>query len=130
VSRSIDLFIDSDRPAQELAAEIERLTGLALRPGPGTDSWCLDQGDVHAELRVHPYLDDGHLRLEQYRFALSSRVSNDVRLVDAAETALLRMVSEALQGGGTTTLLVHDLQYREARRPTDSAPVSGPGHAG
>lgn len=125
MSRSIDLFIDSDRPIEEVAADIERLTSMAVRPGDDASTWVLDEGEVRADLRAHPYASDGELLLERYRYALGSRVGSDTRLLDAPETSLLRLVSEALQRGGFPTLLVHDLQYRDqgaAGRNTDQVP--------
>lgn len=113
MSRSVDLFIDAQPPIAAVAAEIHRLAGLTLQPGEVPDTWSLEEGEVHAELHPHPYVDDGQLLLSRYRWALSCRVANGVRLTDAPETTLLRLVSEALQQGGVPVLLVHDLQYRD-----------------
>jgi hypothetical protein len=123
MSRSIDLFIDSARPIQELAAEIQRLTGMAMEAAPDGSSWMLQEGGIRADLRAHPYVSDGELVLERFRYTLGSRVGNDTRLLDAPETTLLRMVSEALQKAGFATLLVHDLQYRDGSvvRPDHSS---------
>lgn len=124
MSRSIDLFIDCTREPEEVAQEIGRLSGFELAEGEGPGSFALDDGDVHAVLRAHAYLDDGDLPLSRYRYTLSSRVADDVRLADAPETRLLRMVSETLQKVGIPTLLVHDLQYRD---PARHRPFSEPG---
>lgn len=113
MSRSIDLFIDRERPIDEVALEVGRLTGLSLVPGDTPGTFVVEEGGVRAELGVHRFADDGDLVLEHFRFALTCRVPNDTRLSEAPETTLLRMVSEALQSGGIPTLLVHDLQYRD-----------------
>jgi hypothetical protein len=122
VSRSIDLFIRSPKTIDEVAPEVARLTGLAFSPGqlPGTCS--LDEGGVHAELRQHPYIDDGELLLERYQYALSARVPEGTRPADSGAASLLRVVSEALRKGGIESLLVHDLQYRD--RGPDTSPAS------
>ncbi|MBV9662265.1 MAG: hypothetical protein JO337_14025 [Acidimicrobiales bacterium] len=127
MSRSIDLFIDCDRAIDEVADEIRSLARMELRPGGDGTVWVLEEGGVRAELRVHPFLNDAELLLERYRYVLGTQVSNGTRLLDAAETALLRLVSEGMQKGGYATLLVHDLQYRDPRGaapPTD--PAGGP----
>jgi hypothetical protein len=132
MSRSIDLFIDSARPIDELAAEIQRLARLTMQPLPAGEGWKLEEGGVQAELRTHPFANDGDLLLERYQYVLGCRVSSSTRLLDAPETALLRLVSEALQRGGFQTLLVHDLQYRDAAAlaassRSGSAPGPAPG---
>lgn len=128
MSRSVDLFIDLEPPIESVAAAIHRLCGIALEPGEVPDTWSLEEGEVHADLHAHPYVDDGQLLLGRYRWALSCRVANGVRLTDAPETSLLRLVSEALHNGGVPVLLVHDLQYRDrvaadAHPETDELPA-------
>ncbi len=128
MSRSVDLFIDLDPPIESVVERIGRLIPFRLRPGEVPDRWSLDEGEVHAELHAHPYIDDGELMFGRYRWALSCRVGNGVRPADAPETALLRVVSEALQRGGIAALLVHDLQYRDDRAsavvPADGEPTT------
>lgn len=114
MSRSIDLFIECPKPIEEVASEVARLTGMDLQPSDQPGTWSLDEQGVHAELRAHPYVDDGDLMLRRYQYALSSHVSNGTRLADSAEAALLRLVSEALRKVAVPSLLVHDLQYRDA----------------
>ncbi len=113
MSRSVDLFIDLEPPIESVAAEIQRHSELALQPGEVPGTWSLDAGDVHAELHAHPYVDDGDLLLGRFRWALSCRLGPDARPAAAAETTLLRLVSESLQQAGVAVLLVHDLQYRD-----------------
>jgi hypothetical protein len=132
MARSIDLFIDFDRQAEELAALIGRASGLALSPsGDRPGVWTLEQGSVHAELWANPYADDGDLRLSRYGYALSAHVAQGTRLSDAPETAFLRLVADSLRTAGIPTLLVHDLQYRDhevarrAGRPGEDLATEG-----
>jgi hypothetical protein len=114
MSRSVDLFIDADLPLDELAGALGRQTGSSLVPEADQARWVLEEGDTRATLAEHPYCDDGDLPFSRYRFALSARVSNDVRPHDTAEAALLRRVAHQIQQGlPWPVLLVHDLQYRE-----------------
>jgi len=134
VSRSVDLFIASARPIEDVAEQVAGSTGLALGPGEVPGTWALDQGTVHAELRAHPYVDDGDLSFERYAYALSARVPNGSRTSDSAEANLLRMVAESIRKAGLDSLLVHDLQYRDgAARPAGPVepgdPPAGPAPA-
>ena len=138
MSRSVDLFIQSPKPIEDVAAEVGRLTGISLTPGSVPGTWALEHGSVRAELHAHPYVDDGDLAFERYRYALSTRTSDGARAADSAEANLLRMVSEALHKARVGCLLVHDLQFRDGGRPagpvaahdpgqvTDAAPVAAP----
>jgi hypothetical protein len=114
MSRSVDLFIDAEIPLEELAGALGRHTGTQLVPEPDQTRWVLEEGNIRATLAEHPYGDDGDLLFTRYRFALSARVSNDVRPHDTAEAALLRRVAQKIQQGPAwPVLLVHDLQYRD-----------------
>lgn len=113
MSRSVDLFIDMEPPIESVVARIAGLGEIGLDPGEVPGTWSIDSGGVHAELHAHPYVDDGELLFSRYRWALSCRVEAGVRLADAPEAALLRVVAEALRREGVPTLLVHDLQYLE-----------------
>ena len=126
MSRSIDLFIDSARPIDDLAQEVSRLTRMTAAPGTAPDSWCFQEGDIRTELRVHPFLPDRELAFDRYRYALSARVPEGARPADSAEASLLRVVSETLRKGGMASLLVHDLQYKDSASAPASASVSTP----
>jgi hypothetical protein len=133
MSRSVDLFIDADIPIGELAAELGRLTDLTLDPRPDAPEWTLEEGEVRATLAEHPYVDDGDLLLAHYRYALSCQVTTGVRLQAAPETALLRLVAEALQHkSARPVLLVLDLQYRDptASNAAAATPLDGPANHG
>jgi hypothetical protein len=128
MSRSVDLFIDADVPLDELASALERHTGTSLEAEPDQACWVLKEGDTRATLAEHPYGDDGDLLFTRYRFALSARVSNDVRPHDTAEAALLRRVAQKIQQGPTwPVLLVHDLQYRDGAQEVRAEGSAGAG---
>lgn len=120
MSRSIDLFIQCPKPIEEVASDVGRLAEVEVKPGGLPGTWSLDAKGVHAELRAHPYIDDGELVLERFQYALSCRVANGTRLADSAEAALLRLVSQSLRKIAVPSLLVHDLQYRD--RPASEEP--------
>jgi hypothetical protein len=120
MSRSVDLFIDADISLDDLAGALAQHAGTPLVPEPDQASWVLQDGETRATLAEHPYGDDGDLLFTRYRFALSARVSNDVRPHDTAEAALLRRIALKIQQGPTwPVLLVHDLQYRDQPTRTE-----------
>jgi hypothetical protein len=128
MSRSVDLFIDADVPLEELASALERHAGMSLVAEPDQARWVLQEGDTRATLAEHPYGDDGDLLFTRYRFALSARVSNDVRPHDTAEAALLRRIAQKIQQGPTwPVLLVHDLQYRDRAQVSGADGAAGTG---
>ena len=114
MSRSIDLFIDADQPADELAAALGRALGSALEKDAATGAWLLRRDDVQASLTEHPFADDEGLPFTRFRYSLSARVPNTVRLQDAPATVLLRRIADLAQRQlGLPVLLVMDLQYRD-----------------
>ncbi|MHB1534779.1 MAG: hypothetical protein ACYC1D_09255 [Acidimicrobiales bacterium] len=114
MSRSVDLFIDTDAPLEQLAEQLGQAIGAQLTPSPNGATRILRDGAVVAELGPHPYLDDGDLWLSRYRYALSARVTSDARPQDTAEAAVLRRVAQAVrQRELFPVLLVLDLQYRD-----------------
>jgi hypothetical protein len=125
MSRSVDLFIESPKPIEDFVSDLARFTRLTPTPGELPGTWSLEEGEVHAELRVHPYIDDGELVLERYQFALSTRVPDRTRPADSAEANFLRVVAEALRKGQIPSLLVHDLQYRDRVGAAAAGPPAG-----
>jgi hypothetical protein len=114
VSRSIDLFIDADQPPDQLAAALGRVSGSALEKDAATGAWLLRRDDVQATLTEHPFADDEDLPFTRFRYSLSARVANTVRLQDAPATFLLRRIADLTQRQlGLPVLLVMDLQYRD-----------------
>ena len=125
MSRSIDLFIESDLSLDELAGALGGHVGSPLAVEPDGRGWRLHDAGVEAILAEHAYRDDGDLVFSRYRFALSARLPNEVRPHDTAEAALLRRVAQQIQRGPAwPVLLVHDLQYRD--RPGPGGQAAGP----
>jgi hypothetical protein len=128
MSRSVDLFIDSDSTVADLATQLGRLCELDFHPGPDDRSWVVRDGDVTAVLAHHPYVDDRDLVFSHFRYALSARVSSEHRIDTAPETTLLRRISERLlRGSELPVLLVLDLQYRDQATSAPSAPADSAG---
>jgi hypothetical protein len=127
MSRSIDLFIDADQPPDELAAALGRVFGSGLEQDAATGAWLLRRDDVQASLSEHPFADDDDLPFTRFRYSLSARVANTVRLQDAPETVLLRRIADLAQRQlGLPVLLVMDLQYRDQpEEPAAEAVPSG-----
>jgi len=126
VSRSIDLFIRSSKPPDEVAADLSRVADLTLVRDKEPDTWALEHSDVQAQLRAHHFIDDGDLVLERYQYALSSRIEHGGRPTDSRPANLFRQVSARLRAEGMDCLLVHDLQYRDGgpRSAEDSTVAS------
>jgi hypothetical protein len=128
MSKSVDLFIHSDQPIESVAAAVERLTQLTMKPGELPSTWMLVKDDLRVELRVNPYVSDGELDLDRYAYAMSARASGG-RLTDSPEAALLRAVADRLHSEKMRTLLVHDLQYKDRGAAASTAPEAGDGEA-
>ncbi len=127
VSRSVDLFIDSDLPLTEVAARVTAVTQIPVA-ADADGRFVVSHEEVHAELGEHRYVDDGDLWLSRYRYALSARVATDANPKDSAEAGLLRRMAQALHRDGPfAVLLVLDLQYRDLEPAT--APADGNGDA-
>jgi hypothetical protein len=127
VSRSIDLFINSDLPIDGLATRLRAVAGVLgdVRVLHDVSGWLVADGPIVARLHRHPYLDDGDLQLTRYRYALSCRVGPQVDPVDSPEAALLRRVADHLARAETMVLLVVDLEYRATDGPVTGSPVTG-----
>jgi hypothetical protein len=127
VSRSVDLFISSSLPLDELAADLGRRTDAELLPTTDPGRWRFVDGGVTAELSEHPYLDDGELWLSRYRYVLSSRMATGVGPLDSPEVLSLRHLAQTLHDPVSfPVLLVLDLQYRlEPAGPESGAPAAG-----
>jgi hypothetical protein len=134
MSRSVDLFIDASQPIDEMAAILGELIDSPIVDSPASGGWVLSQGDVQATLREHPFVDDSDLPFTHFKYALSARVSDAVRLQDSPATTFLRRVADRIQRGlGLPVLLVLDLQYRDQTDPCGAAEPDpaphGPGEA-
>ncbi len=125
MSRSVDLFVGSDLPVDQVADQLGRAAGAKFTPSPNGATYVLREGSVVAELGRHPYLDDGDLLLSRYCYALSSYVPDTTRPQDTPEATVLRRIAQAVrQQGLFPVLLVLDLQYRDADGEPDSLPAA------
>jgi hypothetical protein len=121
MSRSVDLFIDSELELGELAHALSVLTGAASAPD-SAGGHQLRQGEVVAELTPNRYVDDGALRLSRYRYVLSARFNGDRPLSDVPEVALVRYAAELVrQRVGAGALVVLDLEQRDPASPVLAA---------
>jgi hypothetical protein len=113
MSRSVDLFIGSSLPINELAELLHSRSGAQLIPTIDADRWRFVDGGVTAELFEHSYVDDGELWLSRYRYVLSARMADGIGPIDSAEVLGLRHLAQILHDPvNLPVLLVLDLQYR------------------
>ena len=85
MSRTIDLFIDSDQPLEQVAAQLSDLTGHPLVASPDRSRFVFQDGPVTAYLAEHDFLDDDDLPLSEFRYVLSTSVSSPGDIDDGAE---------------------------------------------
>jgi hypothetical protein len=125
MSKTVDLFIESDQPIESVAAMLAAETGWPVEPGEVPGTWTLAAGEDRADLHAHPYVNDGPLAFERYAYALTAQV-NGSRLTESPQAAMLRTVADRLRASKVPTMLVHDLQYRErdGQRPEPEAEAS------
>ena len=112
MSKTVDLFIESDQPIESVASMLAAETGWPVEPGEVPGTWTMTGGDQRADLHAHPYVNDGHLAFERYAYALTAQVSGS-RLTESPEAVMLRTVADRLRPRQVPTMLVHDLQFRE-----------------
>ena len=125
MSKTVDLFIESDLPIEAMAALIAKETGWPAEPsqeGEQLGSWWVKGPDLTAELHRHPFINDGALAFERYAFALSLRTHSE-KLTDSPQAAMLRTVADKLRPHRIATMLVHDLEYRERDLKSVPAPA-------
>jgi len=110
VSRTIDLFLDSDQPLELLAGRLALLTGREFVASPDGTRFAMRERDVVAYLAEHDFLDDEDLLLSQFRYVLSAVVKGTGELEESPEAVCLRSVNALFrQGGAGASLLVMDL---------------------
>ena len=119
MSRTVDLFLDSDRPLEQVAGELSQLTRLQLVALPDGSRFVLQDGDVHAYLAEHDFLDDDDLPLSEFRYVLSASVTKQGSLEDSPQLACLRRVNAALRAATSVpSLLVIDLERPDEWSPS------------
>lgn len=125
MSKTVDLFIESDQPIEAVASMLAAETGWPVEPGEVPGTWTMSGADQRADLHAHPYVNDGHLAFERYTYALTAQASG-TRLTESPQAVMLRTVADRLRARKVPTMLVHDLQYRErdSRLPEPEAEAS------
>jgi hypothetical protein len=122
MSRTIDLFLDSDRPLDLVAAELSELVGFPLTGSPDRSRYCLQHGEVTAYLAEHDFLDDDDLPLSAFPYVLSAQVRGG-DIDTSPEVLYLRKVNELWrQGSGLPSLLVVDLERLDISERWQSQP--------
>lgn len=115
MSRTVDLFVDSDQPLDQVAALIGDLVGRPLVCAPDGRRYLFDDGEVVAHLSEHDFVDDEDLPLSEFRYVLSAVVRSVTTIDTSAEIALMRMLNAGLRERNLLpSLLVVDLE-----RPDD-----------
>jgi hypothetical protein len=110
MSRTVDLFVDSDQPLEQVAAQLSELTGYQFVPSPDHCRFLVQDGPVIAYLAEHDFLDDDDLPLSEFRYVLSAAVRGP-SIDDSAEVACLRQVNARLRESACLpSLLVIDLE--------------------
>jgi hypothetical protein len=111
LSRTVDLFIDSDLPLERVAVRLGDLVGRPLVASPDGSRYSLSHAGVLAYLSEHDFLDDDDLPLSDFRFVLSAVISGCTPIEDSPQLACLRFVNgELRRDGGLPSLLVLDLE--------------------
>jgi hypothetical protein len=111
MSRTVDLFVDSDQPLDRLASQLAELTGCQFRPSLDATRFTMHDGAVTAHLSEHDFLDDEGLPLSEFRYVLSAAVRAPSDIGSSAEATCLRRVNACLkQEGRLASLLVLDLE--------------------
>jgi hypothetical protein len=130
VSRTLDLFISSELPVDQLVERLRLAAGgpddvAFVRP---RHEWLLVDGPVLARLHEHDYGDDRDLALSRYRWAITCRIRGGIAPDATPEWALLRRLGARLsQQPGTAVLMVIDLEDRvELGSPGPDATGVGP----
>ena len=127
MARTVDLFIDSDQPIEQLAYRLGELAGTVPRPAPLGASYLLGDGEVAARLAEHDFLDDEGLPLSEFRYVVSCAVRRPGELDESAELAFLRALNRRLrQESLWPSLLVVDLERLD---PADADGQPGGGAA-
>lgn len=109
--RTVDLFLDSDQPLEQLADRLGDLIGTPLVASPDRQRFVLQHGEVVAHLSGHDFVDDDGLPLSEFRYVLSACVPYGANLDRSAELACLRAVNARLRTDGELAcLLVIDLE--------------------
>ena len=131
MSRTVDLFLDSDQPLDQLAGRLGELTGREFAPFPGTQTYVV-RAEVIAYLAEHDFLDDEGLPLSEFRYVLTAVVRGPEEVESSPEAGFLRTVNALLkQEGCLASLLVLDLDRPDPHQVArEHRAFAAPGRAG
>jgi hypothetical protein len=131
MSRTVDLFVDSDQPLELVAAKLGELLGAQLRASPDRFRYVLHEGEVTAYLTEHDFLDDDDLPLSAFPYVLSAQVKGDGEIEQSPEAQCLRRVNGVWrQATGLSSLLVLDLEWPDTEQISAPASRMSPRDAG
>jgi hypothetical protein len=109
--RTVDLFLDSDQPLDQVAEHLDELARLKFCASPDGSFFVARDGGVVVHLREHDFVDDDELPLSEFRYVLSAAIRSPREPDDSEELKLLRRVNSELQrAGALPSLLVIDLE--------------------
>jgi hypothetical protein len=118
MSRTVDLFLDSDQPLGQVADRLAELTGEPFVASPDRAHYVMVRDGVTAYLTEHDFCDDDDLPLSEFRYVLSATVRSPGGIEGSAEAACLRVVNRTLRlSGGFSSLLVLDLERPDPEEP-------------
>lgn len=134
MSRTVDLFLDSDQPLELVAAQLSLLASAQLTASPDRARYVLREGGVTAYLAEHDFLDDDDLPLSEFPYVLSARVSGAGDIDHSAEARYLRRLNGRWrEQTGLPSLLVIDLErpdvFPPESEPLGAAHLEGQGPA-
>ena len=123
MSRTVDLFLDSDQPLELVALQFSELTSAQLRPLPDGARFVLQEEGVTAYLSEHDFLDDDDLPLSEFPYVLSARVRGVGDIDHSPEACYLRRLNARWrEQTGLPSLLVIDLERPDATDLATDAP--------
>ena len=123
MSRTVDLFLDSDQPLELVALQLSELTSAQLSASPDAARFVLQEEGVTAYLSEHDFLDDDDLPLSEFPYVLSARVREPGDIDHSPEARYLRRLNARWrEQTGLPSLLVIDLERPDAPEFATGAP--------
>lgn len=111
MSRSVDIFIRSDKSATELAVELSQVLGLRLA-FDGRDAFRQRDPEKQVYLHEHAFEDDLGIAFSSYKYALAIRTSPIRFQNELVNEYFAKMKSQTRY----PLLVVEDTQVELARR--------------
>ena len=88
--RTVDLFLDSDRPLDGVADHLAELSGCRFVASPDYAYFVVRHDEVVAYLSGHDFIDDDDLPLSEFRYVLSTPVRRGGVIEGGPELSFLR----------------------------------------